>query len=54
MVDFLLFIINSINFFYDVACSTKIALEWGEAFKNINDPSGRTVANVHDDAYVKA
>ena len=37
-----------------VACSTKIALEWDEAFKNLNDPSGRAVANVHDDAYVKS
>lgn len=37
-----------------VACSTKIALEWDEAFKNMNDPSGRAVANVHDDAYIKA
>ena len=36
-----------------VACSTKIALEWDEAFKNINDPSGRAVANVHEDAYRK-
>ncbi len=36
-----------------VACSTKIALEWDEAFKNMNDPSGRAVANVHEDAYVK-
>ena len=34
-----------------VACSTQIALEWDEAFKNMNDPSGRAVANVHDDAY---
>lgn len=34
-----------------VACSTKIALEWDEAFKNMNDPSGRAVANVHEDAY---
>jgi asparagine synthase (glutamine-hydrolysing) len=37
-----------------VACSTKIALEWDEAFKNMNDPSGRAVASVHDDAYAKA
>ena len=37
-----------------VACSTKIALEWDEAFKNMNDPSGRAVASVHDDAYEKA
>ena len=34
-----------------VACSTKIALEWDEAFKNLNDPSGRAVAKVHDQAY---
>ncbi|MDH7914457.1 asparagine synthase B [Winogradskyella sp. SYSU M77433] len=34
-----------------VACSTKIALEWDEAFKNMNDPSGRAVAKVHADAY---
>ncbi|MEL6917960.1 MAG: asparagine synthase B [Bacteroidota bacterium] len=36
-----------------VACSTKIALEWDEAFKNMNDPSGRAVAKVHEDAYDK-
>jgi len=34
-----------------VACSTQIALEWDEAFKNMNDPSGRAVANVHEEAY---
>ncbi|MBR9847075.1 MAG: asparagine synthase B [Algicola sp.] len=37
-----------------VACSTQIALEWDEAFKNMNDPSGRAVAKVHEDAYEKA
>jgi asparagine synthase (glutamine-hydrolysing) len=36
-----------------VACSTPIALEWDEAFKNMNDPSGRAVAKVHSDAYSK-
>ena len=36
-----------------VACSTQIALEWDEAFKNMNDPSGRAVAKVHTDAYQK-
>jgi asparagine synthase (glutamine-hydrolysing) len=36
-----------------VACSTKIALEWDESFKNMNDPSGRAVAKVHSDAYIK-
>ncbi len=34
-----------------VACSTKIALEWDESFKNMNEPSGRAIANVHTDAY---
>ena len=34
-----------------VACSTKIALEWDEAFKNMNEPSGRAILNVHDAAY---
>lgn len=34
-----------------VACSTPVALEWDEAFKNMNDPSGRAVAAVHSDAY---
>ena len=34
-----------------VACSTAKALEWDEAFKNMNDPSGRAIANVHDKAY---
>ena len=36
-----------------VACSTAEALAWDESFKNLNDPSGRAVAGVHDDAYVK-
>lgn len=36
-----------------VACSTQIALDWDEAFKNMNDPSGRAVAKVHADAYEK-
>ncbi|MDO5000333.1 MAG: asparagine synthase B [Bacteroidales bacterium] len=33
-----------------VACSTAIALEWDAAFKNMNDPSGRAVAGVHEHA----
>ena len=36
-----------------VACSTPIALEWDESFKNMNDPSGRAVTNVHDEGYKK-
>ena len=34
-----------------VACSTSIALEWDAAFKNMNDPSGRAVKGVHEQAY---
>ncbi len=34
-----------------VACSTPIALEWDAAFKNMNDPSGRSVKSVHEDGY---
>ena len=36
-----------------VACSSAVALEWDEAFKNTNDPSGRAVRDVHVDAYRK-
>ena len=34
-----------------VACSSAVALEWDAAFRNMNDPSGRAVAGVHNDAY---
>ena len=34
-----------------VACSTPVALEWDETFKNRNDPSGRAVSKVHDQGY---
>ncbi|QCX52694.1 asparagine synthase B [Elizabethkingia sp. JS20170427COW] len=33
-----------------VACSTPVALEWDEAFKKLNDPSGRAV-KVHEESY---
>ncbi len=36
-----------------VACSSPVALEWDESFRNMNDPSGRAVAKVHSDAYQK-
>lgn len=36
-----------------VACSTAIALEWDLAFRKMNEPSGRAVAGVHDDAYAQ-
>ena len=34
-----------------VACSTAEALAWDSAFKNMNEPSGRAVAGIHEDAY---
>ena len=34
-----------------IACSTKVALEWDESFKNMNEPSGRAIKTVHEDAY---
>lgn len=36
-----------------VACSSEVALEWDASFKNLNDPSGRAVSNVHSEAYGK-
>lgn len=34
-----------------VACSTATALAWDESFCNLNDPSGRAVAGVHQQSY---
>lgn len=34
-----------------VACSTAEALAWDPSFKNLNDPSGRAVKGVHENAY---
>lgn len=42
---------RSVNQEASVACSTAIALEWDAAFKNMNDPSGRAVKGVHEQAY---
>src|SRR5690606_697219 len=36
-----------------VACSTPEALLWDASFQNLNDPSGRAVANVHQESYEK-
>lgn len=33
-----------------VACSTAEALEWDNSFKNMNEPSGRAVKDVHENA----
>tara|TARA_B100000780_G_scaffold152142_1_gene106328 strand:+ start:1104 stop:2768 length:1665 start_codon:yes stop_codon:yes gene_type:complete len=34
-----------------VACSSPVALEWDKSFKNMNDPSGRSISNVHLESY---
>ena len=34
-----------------VACSSEVAIEWDEAFKNMNEPSGRAIKNVHNESY---
>jgi len=34
-----------------VACSTAEALAWDASFQNLNDPSGRAVKGVHEEAY---
>ena len=34
-----------------VACSTAEALAWDQSFKNMNEPSGRAIKGVHNDAY---
>ena len=36
-----------------VACSTPEALAWDASFQNLNDPSGRAVASVHNESYDK-
>jgi asparagine synthase (glutamine-hydrolysing) len=37
-----------------VACSSAKAIEWDEAFKHLDDPSGRAAVGVHNQAYNKA
>lgn len=34
-----------------VACSTAEALAWDTAFRNLNEPSGRAVKGIHEEAY---
>ena len=34
-----------------VACSTPEALAWDASFKNLNDPSGRSIKSVHNQSY---
>lgn len=40
---------RTVPFESSIACSTAIALEWDESFKNNADPSGRAVQSIHDD-----
>ena len=42
---------RSVNQEASVACSTAVALEWDAAFKNMNDPSGRAIKGIHEQAY---
>ena len=44
---------RSVNQEASVACSTSVALEWDAAFRGQNDPSGRAVKGVHEQAYEK-
>ncbi len=44
---------KTVPFEASVACSTSVALEWDESFKNMNEPSGRAVKQVHVKAYKK-
>jgi len=37
-----------------VACSTPEALLWDASFQNMNDPSGRAIASVHNESYEKS
>ena len=37
-----------------VACSTAEALAWDASFKGVNDPSGRAVSGVHEQAYSRS
>ena len=34
-----------------IACSSPVALEWDESFKNANEPSGRAIKSIHNDSY---
>jgi asparagine synthase (glutamine-hydrolysing) len=42
---------KTVAFEPSIACSTSVALEWDESFKNQNEPSGRAIINVHKKAY---
>lgn len=43
--------VSTVPYGKSVACSTETAIAWDEKFKNMADPSGRAVTDIHDDAY---
>lgn len=43
--------VKTVPYGKSVACSTETAIAWDEKFKNMTDPSGRAVTDVHDNAY---
>lgn len=43
--------VKTVPYGKSVACSTPTAIAWDEKFKNMADPSGRAVTDVHDQAY---
>ena len=43
--------VKSVPYGKSVACSTETAIAWDAKFAQMNDPSGRTVTDVHDNAY---
>ncbi len=43
--------VKTVPYGKSVACSTETAIAWDEKFKNMADPSGRAVTDVHDSAY---
>lgn len=43
--------VKTVPYGKSVACSTETAIAWDAKFAQMNDPSGRTVTDVHDNAY---
>lgn len=43
--------VKTVPYGKSVACSTETAIAWDEKFKNMADPSGRAVTDIHDQAY---
>ncbi len=43
--------VKTVPYGKSVACSSPVAIAWDEKFSKMNDPSGRAVSDVHNDAY---